>query len=126
MAIGLAQIGQAQVRLREAASSQRPKQGHAGFGDNARPIEWALRRIAGEVEADPAITGKLPLAGDLNVDGLSLDEDAVRQIFELDPDAWAREADLTEEYFAQFGDHLPDELNLQLVALRQRIADAKP
>ena len=42
--------------------------------------------------------------------------------FALDPDAWAREADLTEEYFAQFGDPLPAELRAQLVALRGRIA----
>jgi phosphoenolpyruvate carboxykinase (GTP) len=31
-----------------------------GFGDNARAIEWALRRINGEVEAVDAISGRIP------------------------------------------------------------------
>ncbi|MDR1431949.1 MAG: phosphoenolpyruvate carboxykinase (GTP) [Propionibacteriaceae bacterium] len=95
-----------------------------GFGDNSRPIEWALRRVAGEVEADDAISGRLPKPGDLNVDGLEISEDELTALFALDSDAWAKEADLTEEYFAQFGRKLPTELTDQLSSLRDRIAKA--
>ena len=95
-----------------------------GFGDNARAIEWALRRIAGELDATDAISGRLPVPGDLNVDGLDLSELDLEYLFALDPDAWAIEADLTEQYFAQFGDRLPAELRDQLAALRERIATA--
>ena len=45
-------------------------------------------------------------------------------MFALDPKAWGAEADLTEEYFALFGDKLPEELTRQLAALRERIAQA--
>ena len=45
-------------------------------------------------------------------------------LFALDPQAWAEEADLTEEYFAQFGDKLPERLTSQLGKLRERIAQA--
>ncbi|MDR1213440.1 MAG: phosphoenolpyruvate carboxykinase (GTP) [Propionibacteriaceae bacterium] len=93
-----------------------------GFGDNSRPIEWALRRVAGEVEADDAISGRLPRKGDLNVAGLDMTETALEALFALDPKAWAAEADLTEEYFAQFGDRLPAALVAQLAALRERIS----
>ncbi len=96
-----------------------------GFGDNSRPIEWALRRVAGEVEADEAISGRLPRTDDLNLAGLDISLDDVAALFALDPDAWAAEADLTEEYFAQFGDKLPVELTEQLAALRDRIARVK-
>jgi phosphoenolpyruvate carboxykinase (GTP) len=96
-----------------------------GFGDNSRAIEWALRRVAGELDAVDAISGRLPAPGDLNVDGLDLTEQDLARLFALDPDAWATEADLTEEYFAQFGDRLPTELQGQLVALRERIAAAR-
>ena len=95
-----------------------------GFGDNARPIEWAIKRVVGEVDADAAISGQLPRKGDLNVEGLDLDEATLDAIFALDPEAWAKEADLTEEYFAQFGDKLPERLSGQLAKLRERIAQA--
>ena len=95
-----------------------------GFGDNSRPIEWALRRVNGEVDAVDAISGRLPKQEDLNVDGLDLAEGQLDALFALDPEAWAKEADLTEEYFAQFGDKVPQELHDQLAALRERIANA--
>ena len=95
-----------------------------GFGDNSRPIEWALRRVAGELDAVDAISGRLPAPGDLNLDGLDLTEDDLALIFALDPDAWQAEADLTEQYFAQFGDRLPAELTRELEQLRERIAAA--
>ena len=96
-----------------------------GFGDNARPIEWAIKRVLGEVEASDGLSGHLPKTGDLNVDGLDLDAATLEQIFALDPEAWAQEADLTEEYFEQFGDKVPQRLRDQLAQLRERIAQAQ-
>jgi len=95
-----------------------------GFGDNSRPIEWAIKRVMGEVEADEALSGRLPKPGDLNVEGLDLSDETLGKIFALDPAAWGREADLTEEYFAQFEDRLPERLSAQLTKLRERIAKA--
>ena len=96
-----------------------------GFGDNSRPIEWALRRVAGEVGAIAAISGRLPRPEDLNLDGLRIPADDLAELFTVDPDAWAAEADLTQEYFAQFGERLPVELSDQLAQLRERIARVK-
>ena len=96
-----------------------------GFGDNARAIEWALRRINGEVEAVDAISGRIPVEGDLNTEGLDLPEGTYEKLFALDPEAWSVEADLTEEYFAKFGDKVPAELHTQLEQLRARIAAAR-
>ncbi len=96
-----------------------------GFGDNSRPIEWALRRVNGEVEAVDAISGRIPAPGDLNVEGLDISEQQLSALFELDPEAWDREAALTEEYFAQFGDKVPEALHQQLWYLRERIARAQ-
>ena len=56
-----------------------------GFGDNARPIEWAIKRVLGEVDADDAISGRLPQKGDLNVEGLDIDDATLEKIFALDP-----------------------------------------
>ncbi len=95
-----------------------------GFGDNSRAIEWALRRVNGEVDAVDVINGRQPKREDLNLDGLTITDEQLDELFALDPAAWAAEADLTEQYFAQFGDALPAELTAQLNALRERIAAA--
>ncbi len=95
-----------------------------GFGDNSRAIEWALRRVNGEVDAVDVINGRQPKREDLNLDGLTITDEQLDELFALDPAAWAAEADLTEQYFAQFGDALPAELTAQLTALRERIAAA--
>jgi phosphoenolpyruvate carboxykinase (GTP) len=96
-----------------------------GFGENSRAIEWALRRVNGEVDAVDAISGRLPKLEDFNVAGLDIGEDDLERIFALDPDAWAIEADLTEEYFQMFGDKVPEALHAQLAQLRERIAAAR-
>ncbi|MGC3954930.1 MAG: phosphoenolpyruvate carboxykinase (GTP) [Propionicimonas sp.] len=124
-----ARLGDRAPRIFQVNWFRKDSDGHflwPGFGDNARAIEWALRRVAGELDAVDAISGRLPAPGDLNVEGLDLPEPDLEHLFALDPDAWALEADLTEEYFAQFGDHLPAELRAQLAALRGRIAGTRP
>lgn len=96
-----------------------------GFGDNSRALDWALRRVLGEVEAQDALSGRLPHPEDLNLEGLDLDAATVEAIFALDPEAWRVEADLTQEYFEQFGDRVPERLRQQLQSLRDRIAATK-
>ena len=41
-----------------------------------------------------------------------LPEGTYEKLFALDPEAWSVEADLTEEYFAKFGDKVPAELHI--------------
>jgi len=56
-----------------------------GFGENARVLEWIIRRCNGEDVAQDSIIGKVPAPGSLNMDGLDgVDLDAVRTfIFQL-------------------------------------------
>ena len=46
------------------------------------------------------------------------------ELFAVNVASWQTEADLTEEYFAQFGSHLPPALSDELAQLRARLADA--
>ncbi|HQE31837.1 MAG TPA: phosphoenolpyruvate carboxykinase (GTP), partial [Propionibacteriaceae bacterium] len=85
-----------------------------GFGDNSRPIEWALRRVYGEVEARDGISGRIPILDDLDTDGLDIDEATLVKLFSYDTEAWSAEADVTEDYFRQFGEQAPIELFGQL------------
>ena len=96
-----------------------------GFGDNARVLDWIVRRAAGEVEAIDGVTGRYPKFEDFNLEGLDIDEAVWAKLFAIDPDAWAAEMDDTEEYFSQFGDKLPAAITEQLAKFRARIAAAK-
>ena len=92
-----------------------------GFGENARVIEWVARRLENQVSAKPSAIGNLPIIEDLNLDGLDLSDTQLSEIFRIDNTAWSQEADLTEEYFARFGDHLPQEMTRQLELLRANL-----
>jgi phosphoenolpyruvate carboxykinase (GTP) len=101
-----------------------PNDGHwlwPGFGENARVLEWVFRRCDGEVEADETPIGLVPTPGSLNTDGLSIDEAELAELFKVDPEEWLPEIDPIREFYAQFGEKLPDELKAQLDALAERL-----
>ncbi|HEU5222539.1 MAG TPA: phosphoenolpyruvate carboxykinase (GTP) [Candidatus Lumbricidophila sp.] len=92
-----------------------------GFGENARVLEWIVGRLEGDAAASDSPIGRLPAAGALNLDGLDLADGVLDQLFDVNPAMWSTEADLTEEYFAKFGDRLPAELANELSGLRSRL-----
>ncbi len=95
-----------------------------GYGDNSRVLEWIVRRLDGEAEAVSTPIGLVPAAGDLNVEGLDISTDKLADLFAIDPNTWLAEADLTEEYYLQFGDRVPEALHLELAGLRERLHKA--
>ena len=95
-----------------------------GFGENSRVLAWVIDRVTGVGEAVDTPIGRMPAPGALDLDGLDLDADVVQELFAVDAASWLAEADLTEEYFARFGDRVPTELRTQLANLRTRLASA--
>ncbi len=93
-----------------------------GFGENSRVIEWVANRVSGEAEAVDNALGRAPAPGALNLDGLELSDADLAELFAVNQESWLAEADLTAEYFAQFGDALPTALHEQLDALRARLS----
>ena len=61
--------------------------------------------------------------GAFAVHGIS--DEQLADLFAVDPDSWLAECDLTEEYFEQFGDKVPQALRDELAALRARLEAAK-
>ncbi|MCK3769602.1 phosphoenolpyruvate carboxykinase (GTP) [Microbacterium aerolatum] len=96
-----------------------------GFGDNARVIDWIIRRISGEVAAVDSPIGRLPLTADLNLDGIDVPAEDLEELFAVDPAAWTQEAESTEAFYDTFGDTLPAALRTELASLRYRLAQAQ-
>ena len=96
-----------------------------GFGENSRVLSWIVERVEGRVAADETPIGNRPQEGDLYVEGLTLSDAELAELFEVDPQSWLAECDLTEEYFAKFGDKVPQQLRDELAALRERLTAAQ-
>lgn len=95
-----------------------------GFGDNARVIDWIIRRIEGRVPAIDSPIGRLPRLTDLNLDGIDVPEADLEELFAIDSSSWLTEADLTEEFYNTFGDRIPSTLRAELSSLRYRLNHA--
>ncbi|MFJ4158836.1 phosphoenolpyruvate carboxykinase (GTP) [Microbacterium testaceum] len=92
-----------------------------GFGDNARVIDWIIRRVDGQVDAVDSPIGRLPKVEDLELAGLDLPTADLEELFSIDRASWLAEADLTEEFYDTFHSHLPAALRAELAALRYRL-----
>jgi phosphoenolpyruvate carboxykinase (GTP) len=92
-----------------------------GFGDNSRVLEWIVRRLEGEADARDCPIGRLPVLEELDLEGVDITEAELAELFALDPQSWLAEADLTQRYFEEFGDRVPQALREQLEGLRARL-----
>ena len=93
-----------------------------GFGDNSRVLEWIIRRLQGSANAVDTPIGRLPVLSELDLEGVDISDEDLQELFRVDRGSWSAEADMTAEYFEQFGDRVPQAMNEQLAALRERLA----
>ena len=91
-----------------------------GFGENSRVVEWMVSRLEGAVAAEPSPIGLLPKS--LNTEGLDLSEEALRSLLRVSPELVSADLDDAQEFLAQFGDRLPEEILGELRATRERLA----
>jgi phosphoenolpyruvate carboxykinase (GTP) len=97
-----------------------------GFGDNIRVIDWMLRRVAGAGKARVTPIGLLPKNDDINLKGLNLSSEQMKELLKVDWNAWEEECTRTYAFFEKFGARFPQELRQEQAALvgRLRVAQA--
>ena len=96
-----------------------------GFGENSRVLEWVFKRCNGDAEAIETPIGNLPTLDAINFDGLNLTEQQKAQLLRVEVDGWLNEIPLIEDYFDQYGDHVPAELRQEVAELKARLEQAK-
>jgi phosphoenolpyruvate carboxykinase (GTP) len=92
-----------------------------GFSDNSRVLKWMCERVDGKVGAKETSIGLLPNEGDLDLGGLDIAPENMRELLRIDSDAWKAEIPDIERHFAEFGSRLPERLTGQLEELRKRL-----
>jgi len=92
-----------------------------GFSDNSRVLKWMCERIDGRVGARQTPIGLMPNEGDLDISGLEVSAENMKELMSIDEGAWKAEVPDIERHFAEFGDRLPERLAVQLQKLRSRL-----
>jgi phosphoenolpyruvate carboxykinase (GTP) len=92
-----------------------------GFGDNSRVLKWVVERIEGKAEAVETPIGYVPTGESIDLTGLDMTPAGVEEAVRVDAAEWATEVKGIEEWYAQFGDALPQELAGQLEGLKKRL-----
>jgi phosphoenolpyruvate carboxykinase (GTP) len=93
-----------------------------GFGDNMRVVMWILGRANGTADAVETPVGYEPKPEDINLEGLDVTTDTVRDLLNVDKTLWKEEAAGIREFYQKFGDKLPAELSHQLDILDANLA----
>lgn len=92
-----------------------------GFGDNMRVLDWIIKRVDGEVEAQETAIGYVPNAKDINIAGLDMKEEDIANLLTIENDLWADDAKGIEEFYAKIGKTLPKELADELNNLKNNL-----
>jgi phosphoenolpyruvate carboxykinase (GTP) len=97
-----------------------------GFGDNARVLKWIAERLDGKAEAKDTPIGRVPAKTALDIDGISIADEALDILLGVDLDVWEEEASLIPAHYETFGDRLPQRLWDEHDALLDRLSAARP
>ncbi len=92
-----------------------------GFGENLRVLQWIVGRVNGTAKADASPIGLVPAEGALDLAGLDLPGESLRELFHVERDGWLAEVKERDELFQSFGDRAPQALVAENAALRERL-----
>lgn len=92
-----------------------------GFGENSRVLKWMCERVDGKAEARKSPIGYLPNENELDLRGLNIPQENIKELLMVDTKAWKAEIPKIEKFLAQFGDRLPKRLLNQFDELRSRL-----
>ncbi len=93
-----------------------------GFGDNMRVLNWIIDRCEDKVDAVETAIGFVPKAEDINIEGLDISLDTIRELLTVDVESWKEDVENIKEFYALVGDHVPAEMHEELAALEARLA----
>ena len=92
-----------------------------GFGDNLRVLLWILARCENKVDAVETAIGYVPKAEDINIEGLDISIDTIRELLSVDKAHWIEDLESIKAFYAKIGDTIPAELKEELAKLEANL-----
>ena len=96
-----------------------------GFGENSRVLKWIFERTSGKDHAVTTPIGYVPKLENLDVSGLNITSERLKELLAVDRDSWKKEAAGLREYFKVFRERLPQGITEELDALEARTVNQK-
>lgn len=96
-----------------------------GFGENSRVLKWVHERCSGKVCGVETPIGVLPATDELDLLGLDIPPAALETLTTVDIEGWLSEIPKVREFYVGFGDHLPEDLVVELDRLEARLRAAE-
>jgi phosphoenolpyruvate carboxykinase (GTP) len=81
-----------------------------GFGQNMRVLQWAVKRVNGQVQGQETVFGTVPNFDDINWNGLAYDKATFEQLMSVETENSRREFEDQAKLFTSMGSALPAEL----------------
>lgn len=91
-----------------------------GFGENTRVLKWVVDRIEGTAEAVETPIGFIPAVDSLDLTGLDVSPADLADALRVEPSEWETELAGIQDWYARFGDSLPEQLAEELKDLKDR------
>ncbi len=92
-----------------------------GFSDNSRALKWMCERVDNRVDARKSPIGLLPEEGDLDLKGMDISSEDMKELMKVDSMEFRAGIPDIEQYFAKFGNRLPERLKKQLKEFIERL-----
>lgn len=92
-----------------------------GFGENCRVLKWIFERISGEGAGVKTEIGTVPGPNGIDTSGLDISNEALEELFSVDPEAWKKEVAELRDYYKIFGTRLPGGIREELDSLEKRL-----
>jgi len=96
-----------------------------GFGENSRVLKWVFERCDGTGKGIETPLGVLPGVDALDLSGLDLADDEIKDLLSVDVDGWLEEIPKLREWYAKFGARLPAALAEERDSLEKRLREAR-
>jgi len=93
-----------------------------GYGENLRVLLWIIARCEETVDADLTAIGYIPKAEDINIDGLNINIDTIKELLTVDKTHWLEDIANIKAFYERIGDRVPAELREELSALEARLS----
>lgn len=93
-----------------------------GFGENSRVLKWIFERVSNKGAAQETPIGFVPSEDVLDLAGLKLSSDNLKELLHVDKKLWKQEVAELRSYFTLFGAQLPAEIKSELDSLEKRLS----
>jgi phosphoenolpyruvate carboxykinase (GTP) len=92
-----------------------------GFGENIRILKWMFERTEDQGKAVETPIGYVPAEDALDLSGIEIGQEALRELFAIDKRCYLGEMTELENYFFIFGNKLPKGIKEELEKIKNRL-----